>query len=97
MRAIRITPNSKKAMLKSTVPIRENITLVMDSNVTTIIVGINIHLLSNGFLSAISNIIPQEKAMADTRPIGYTISVNPILSGINTKMAMPKSAIAALQ
>ena len=71
--------------------------LTMVSKATTIIVGISIHLLSKGFLSAINNNIPHEKATADIRPIGYTISVTPIFAGINTKIAMPKSAIAAVQ
>ncbi len=69
----------------------------MVSKATTRIVGINIHLLSNGILSAINNNTPQEKAMADTRPIGYSIAVNPILSCINTRIAIVNSEIAAAQ
>ena len=97
MSKIRTTPKSKKEKLNSTVSLSTNIILAIDSNAITIIVGINIHLLSIGFLSAINNNIPHEKAIADVRPIGYTVSVKPILSGINTKAAMPKSAIAADQ
>ena len=74
-----------------------NIILTVVSRETTRIVGISIHLLSNGFLSAINNNTPHEKAMADTSPIGYSISVNPILSGINTRIAILKSEIAAAQ
>ena len=92
-----MTPKRKKAKLNSIVSFSANINLAMDSNATTIIVGTSIHLLSKGFLSAINNNIPQDKATADMRPIGYTISVNPILSGINTKIAILKSAIAAAQ
>jgi len=97
MNIIRIIPKSKKAILNFKVLFSVNIILTVDNNATTIIVGTSIHRLSSGFLSAINNNIPQEKATADMRPIGYTISVNPILSGINTKIAMPKSAIAADQ
>ncbi len=97
MSIIRMTPKSKKAKLNSIVPFSAKIILAPDSNATTIIVGMSTHLLSKGFLSAINNNIHQEKATADMRPIGYTISVNPILSGINTKIAMLKSAIAAVQ
>ena len=97
MSIIKITPKRKKAKLNSKVSFSEKITLTMDSNATTIIVGTSTHLLSKGFLSAINNNSPQDKATADMRPIGYTISVNPILSGINTKNAMLKSAIAADQ
>lgn len=97
MSIIRMTPKRKKAKLNSIVSFSANIILAMDSNATTIIVGISIHLLSKGFLSAINNNIPQDKATADMRPIGYTISVTPILSGINTRIAMLKSAIAAAQ
>ena len=97
MSIIRMTPKRRKAKLNSKTSFSANIILTMDSNATTIIVGISIHLLSKGFLSAINNNIPQDKVTADMRPIGYTISVNPILSGINTKIAMLKSAIAAAQ
>lgn len=77
--------------------LRENMILTVDSNAMTTIVGMSTHFLCEGFLSATNNSIPHENATADMRPIGYTISVNPILSGISTKIAIPKSAIAALQ
>jgi len=60
-------------------------------------VGIRIHRRSTGFLSAMINNIPQEKATAATRPMGYTNSVSPTRSGNNTDRAIPKSAIAAVQ
>jgi hypothetical protein len=90
-------PKRKKAKLNLIVLFSAKIILTMDSDATTTIVGIRIHLLSKGFRSAINNNIPQEKATADMSPIGYTISVNPTLSGIKTKIAMLKSAIAAVQ
>ena len=65
MRIISITPKRKKTKLNSIVSLSANIILTMDSNPTTIIVGISIHLLSKGFLSAVNNNIPQEKATAD--------------------------------
>ena len=97
MNIIRITPKRKNAKLNSIVPFNVNIILTMDSNATTIIVGISTHRLARGSLSAINNNTPHDRATADMRPIGYTISGNPILSGINTKIAMLKSAIAAVQ
>ncbi len=97
MSIIRTAPKMKNAIPGSIVPYSTNINLATNNNATTSIVGISIHLLSKGFLSAINSNIPQENAMADSRPIGYTISVNPILSGINTNTARLKSAIAAVQ
>jgi hypothetical protein len=59
-----MTPKRKKAKLNSKVSFSEKIILTMDSNAITIIVGICTHLLSKGFLSAINNNIPQDKATA---------------------------------
>jgi hypothetical protein len=87
----------RNAELISRIPFNENINLTADNNATTSIVGISIHLLSRGRRSAISNKIPQDNAITDVRPIGYSISVKPILSGINTKIAIAKSAMAADQ
>ena len=91
--------NCKKriVILKSIVPTSENVVLAKAINATTSIVGISIHLLSKGFLSATNKSTAQEKITTDARPIGYTISVTPILSGIHTNIATPKSAIAAIQ
>ena len=97
MSMIKMIPKSKKDKLNLIVSVIANIILAIDSKATTMIVGISIHLLCKGFRSAINSNTPHEKAIADMRPIGYTISVNPILSGINTKMAIMKSAIAADQ
>ncbi len=97
MRLIRAIAKRRRAILNSTDPSNENLVLTKAINETTRIVGISIHLLSKGFLSAINNNTPQENAIADTRPIGYTVSVTPILSGIHAKIAMMKSAIAAIQ
>ena len=97
MKSIRATAKRRRAILNSTVPSSENFALAKEINDTTRIVGISIHLLSKGFLSANNKSMPQEKATADARPIGYTISVTPILSGIHAKIAMLKSAIAAIQ
>jgi len=97
MKIISPTPKRKKAKLNLMVPLSVNITLATESNATTIIVGINTQRRSKGCLSANNSKTPQEKATADMRPIGYTISVSPILSGINTENAMLKSAIAAAQ
>jgi hypothetical protein len=66
-------PKIKKVKLNSIVLFNANITLTIVSNVTMIIVGISIHLLSKGFLSAINNNIPQEKATADMRPLSKSI------------------------
>jgi len=97
MKSIRATAKRRRAILNSTVPSSENFALAKEINDTTRIVGISIHLLSKGFLSAISNSTPQENAIADASPIGYTVSVTPILSGIHARIAMMKSAIAAIQ
>ena len=88
MNIIRTIPNRKKAKLKSIASLSENTILTIESNATTTIVGISTQLRSRGFLSAINNKIPQHSAPADMRPIGYTISANPILSGINTEIAI---------
>lgn len=79
------------------VPSSEKLVLATVINATMRIVGISIHLLSRGFLSAMIKSTPQENATADANPIGYTVSVTPILSGIHTKIAMLKSEIAAIQ
>ena len=97
MRIIREIAKRRRAILNSIVPSSENFVLAKVINETTRIVGISIHLLSKGFLSAITNSTPQENATADASPIGYTVSVTPILSGIHAKIAMLKSAIAAIQ
>ena len=65
-----LIPKIKKAILGSILPFKEKINLVIVINETTIIVGIKIHILSNGFLSAYSNNMPQEKATEDMSPIG---------------------------
>ncbi len=87
----------RNAMLNSINPSIEAYILMLLNNATTIIVGIRTHLLSIGFLSAINSSIPQDIATTDINPMGYTNSVNPTLSGINTEIAIPKSAIAAIQ
>jgi len=97
MSIIRAAPKMKNAIPGSIASYNTNVSLAANNKATTSIVGIRIHLLCKGFLSAINSNIPQENAMADSRPIGYTISVNPILSGINTNTARLKSAIAAAQ
>lgn len=79
------------------IPCSANTTLVIVSKNTTMMVGINTHLLSKGFLSAINNKTPQEKAIADRRPIGYSVSTKPILSGLKAEIAILKSARAAIQ
>ncbi len=97
MNIIRAIAKRRRAILNSIVPFNENEVLAKVINATTSIVGINIHLLSKGFLSATNKSTAQERATADARPTGYTISVTPILSGIHTNIAIPKSAIAAIQ
>ena len=97
MSIISAIPKMKKAIPGSINSYSTNINLATSNRATTSIVGISIHLLSKGFLSAINSNMPQENAMADIRPIGYTITVNPILSGINTNTAILKSAIAAIE
>ena len=60
----------------------------MVNKLTTIHVGTKIQRLFIGFRSAIRSITPQEKAMADVIPMGYSNFVNPTLSGINTAYAI---------
>lgn len=97
MNTIRDIAKRESGRLNSIDPSSENDVLVKAVDATTRIVGKSIHLRSSGLRSAIINITPQEKAITDARPIGYTISVTTIRSGIQTRMVIAKSAIAALQ
>lgn len=81
MKIISMTSNSKKAKLNVFVPFIANIILAKDCNAITIIVGIIIHRLSKGSLSANINKMPQDKNIGSYRgsreawPVGSTIVI----------------------
>ena len=84
-------------MLNTTASSIEKPILATVINKTTRMVGSSIHLLSMGLLSAITSSTPQENAITDASPMGYTVSATPILAGIQNRAAMAKSATAAVQ